>query len=149
MKYRKLRIAWSVAWGALCLLWVILWVRSYWWIDAFQHRYGKSGSATATSKFGVVHLIVMHQHPTAPITWRYWHASANAWLTSGQPQPELFHWNHSSNSFFAGFPHGLALVTTGLLAASPWIRWRFSLRTLLVAMTLIAVGLGVVVYAVR
>jgi len=29
MKYRKLRIAWSVAWGVVCLLLVALWVRSY------------------------------------------------------------------------------------------------------------------------
>jgi hypothetical protein len=31
------------------------------------------------------------------------------------------------------------------LAAVPWIDWRFSLRTLLVAMTLVAVLLGVLV----
>src|SRR5688572_29967946 len=29
MKYRKLRIAWSVAWGLLCLMLCVLWVRSY------------------------------------------------------------------------------------------------------------------------
>jgi hypothetical protein len=29
MKYRKLRIAWSIGWGVLCLLLVVLWVRSY------------------------------------------------------------------------------------------------------------------------
>jgi hypothetical protein len=29
MKYRKLRIAWSVAWGILCLLLIVLIVRSY------------------------------------------------------------------------------------------------------------------------
>jgi hypothetical protein len=28
---------------------------------------------------------------------------------------------------------------------SSWMRWRFSLRTLLIAMTLVAVGLGVIV----
>jgi hypothetical protein len=30
MKYRKLRIAWSVGSGILCLLRLVLWVRSYW-----------------------------------------------------------------------------------------------------------------------
>jgi len=29
MKFRKLRIAWSVAWGISCVLLVVLWVRSY------------------------------------------------------------------------------------------------------------------------
>jgi hypothetical protein len=36
MKYRNLRIAWSVAWGVVCLLLVVLWVRSYWWADAIN-----------------------------------------------------------------------------------------------------------------
>src|SRR5262245_56414702 len=33
MKYRKLRIAWSVAWGLLAVLVCVLWVRSYWHYD--------------------------------------------------------------------------------------------------------------------
>src|SRR5262245_40774927 len=32
---RGLRIAWSVWWGILCVLLVVLWVRSYWWRDEF------------------------------------------------------------------------------------------------------------------
>jgi hypothetical protein len=34
MKFRKLRIAWSVGWGLLAVLLVVLWVRSY------SHREG-------------------------------------------------------------------------------------------------------------
>jgi hypothetical protein len=34
MKYRKLRIAWSVTWGIACLLLVILWVRSFAYYEA-------------------------------------------------------------------------------------------------------------------
>ena len=30
MKHRKLRIAWSVAWGVVAVLLCVLWVRSYW-----------------------------------------------------------------------------------------------------------------------
>ena len=30
---RGLRIAWSVWWGILCVLLIVLWVRSYWWVD--------------------------------------------------------------------------------------------------------------------
>jgi hypothetical protein len=33
MRFRKLRIAFSVAWGVACVLMVVLWVRSYRWID--------------------------------------------------------------------------------------------------------------------
>ena len=33
VKFRKLRIAWSVFWGSLCLLMIAWWIRSYWWQD--------------------------------------------------------------------------------------------------------------------
>jgi hypothetical protein len=29
MRFRKLRIAWSVFWGIACVLLIVLWVRSY------------------------------------------------------------------------------------------------------------------------
>lgn len=33
MKYRKLRMGWSVGWGVVVVMLCVLWVRSYWWID--------------------------------------------------------------------------------------------------------------------
>jgi hypothetical protein len=42
------------------------------------------------------------------------------------------------------FPHWFAAVLTAMLAGVPWIRRRFSLRTLLIATTLVAVGLGTI-----
>ncbi len=36
-----------------------------------------------------------------------------------------------------------------VFATFPWIRWHFSLRTLLIAITLVAVVLGVLVWMVR
>ena len=33
MRFRKLRIAWSVVWGIACVLLIVLWVRSYWSVD--------------------------------------------------------------------------------------------------------------------
>jgi len=32
----------------------------------------------------------------------------------------------------------------GVVAAALWIRWRFTLRTLLIATTLVALGLGLI-----
>jgi hypothetical protein len=42
-------------------------------------------------------------------------------------------------------PHWLPLLVAAMLAAAPWFKWRFSLRTLLIATALVAVGLGMVV----
>jgi hypothetical protein len=39
-----------------------------------------------------------------------------------------------------------------LSTAAPWLRqlgWRFSLRTLLIATTLVAIGLGLIVWATK
>jgi hypothetical protein len=33
IRFRKLRIAWSVFWGSLCLLMITWWARSYRWQD--------------------------------------------------------------------------------------------------------------------
>ena len=45
MRYRKLRIAWSVGWGVVAVLLCVLWVRSYRWID----EVGVTGSSTELS----------------------------------------------------------------------------------------------------
>ena len=44
---------------------------------------------------------------------------------------------------------GFRVAICGTLAAAPWLRWRFSLRTLLIATTLVAVVLGVIVVSSR
>ena len=36
MRFRKLRIAWSVVCAIACVLLIALWVRSYWWMDDVQ-----------------------------------------------------------------------------------------------------------------
>jgi hypothetical protein len=53
-------------------------------------------------------------------------------------------WSNSS-----GMPIWFLIVLTSALATVPWIRWRFSLRTLLIATTLVAVVLGLIIYAAR
>jgi hypothetical protein len=42
MRFRKLRIAWSVACGIACVLLIALWVRSFWWWDTVGIVYGDS-----------------------------------------------------------------------------------------------------------
>ena len=42
--------------------------------------------------------------------------------------------------------HWLPALLFAAVAAIPWLRWRFSLRTLLIATTLVAVVLGLIVW---
>ena len=63
-----------------------------------------------------------------------------------EPNP-LFEYHILGNGFYTRFPHLLpilALATLSVAAALPQIRWRFSLRTLLIATTLVAVVLGLI-----
>jgi len=46
-------------------------------------------------------------------------------------------------------PIWLPILLLASLAVVPWMRWQFSLRTLLVATTLVAVVLGLAFYAAR
>jgi hypothetical protein len=47
---------------------------------------------------------------------------------------------------YATVPHWFLLMLAAGLAAAPWLRYRFSLRTLLIATTLVAVVLSLAVY---
>jgi hypothetical protein len=51
--------------------------------------------------------------------------------------------------FGVGCAYWLASMVSIAFAAGPWFHWRFSLRTLLIGMTLLAVVLGAIVYAMR
>jgi hypothetical protein len=65
------------------------------------------------------------------------------WMTLDIPDGYYPGVRHS----FIGCRHWLLVIVFAALAAAPWIRWsmRFSLRTLLIATTLVAVGLGIFV----
>jgi hypothetical protein len=59
----------------------------------------------------------------------------------------MFRFEHFS--FIA--PYWFLILLTAAIAAAPWLRWpkRFSLRTLLIATTLVAVVLGLIVAVLR
>jgi hypothetical protein len=50
---------------------------------------------------------------------------------------------------YVAMPYWFVAALIAVTAAVPWLRWRFSLRALLVVTTLVAVGLGLIVYIKR
>jgi hypothetical protein len=63
------------------------------------------------------------------------------------PSPQSFVFDFVPARKVIQFPDWLPLMFCTAAAIGPWLRWRFSLRTLLIATTLIAVVLGLAVYA--
>jgi hypothetical protein len=154
MRYRKLRIAWSVVWGVACVLLIALWVRSYWWADELRNPAG----TVAMSVQGKVHFSGAAEfYPHEQLGNGTYYLGMNLWLyhilIERRPSAAAYRHGYIVNSPTTKIvlPYLLIVGTTIFLAAAPWIRLssRFSLRTLLIATTLVAVVLGLIVWAAR
>jgi hypothetical protein len=152
MKLRKLRIAWSVGWGIAAVLLCVLWLRSHNWVEQVflpisQSTYFSAGSMPNAFRFGVV-----DKSPTN--TWAWLRVTTHGWLSLRDPKAPPW-----SGARFFGFsegrvaiPYWFGVLSLVAIATLPWVKEnarRFSLRTLLIGTTLVAVVLGVIVWAVR
>jgi hypothetical protein len=143
MKFRKLRIAWSVAWGIASILLCVLWVRSYRWVDVIavqqsSQRVVGIGSCNASIMIGA------SSDETFPLGT--WLVEPNLKPVKYLPWFEASFHSVSSEIYVPDWP---LIVLTASVAVAPWIRhlrWRFSLRTLLIATTLVAMVLGLIVW---
>jgi len=141
MKYRKLRIAWSVVCGIACVLLIALWVRSYTMLDQFIAQASSQRYVAIASNGGAIHLYTnkVNHYPT----W--------TWIAERTPHLEYPPWIKLKWTPYViqlYLPNWILLVLTTAVAAIPWVPWprRFTLRTLLIATTLVAVVLGLVVW---
>jgi len=165
MKNRKLRIAWSVAWGVACLLLIVLWVRSWDKRDELYVNYFGTRSVGGWSWYG---RIIVSAHAKTKATERFvtyvesgkpprGSATPSEWrVIRDKAERHLGYDRHffaidSRSAHCVLFPHWFLVASTAVFTAAPWLQpnWRFTLRTLLIATTLVAVGLGWLVYMLR
>jgi hypothetical protein len=142
-----------------CVLLVALWVRSYWWTDDIRWRVSETGTLLLHSAPGKLSLNwfrgkIWDWVWTTRSSQEYAREQeevAELLARAGRPmQPEssfAFRW--SDHHFYVRSPHWFLVTLFGISAALCGIPWpkRFSVRTLLIATTLVAVGLGMVVAA--
>jgi hypothetical protein len=149
MRFRKLRIAWSVACVNACLLLIVLWLRSYEWLDGFTVPASASSAVEAGTLPGVVAVGVRH----VTENFRIDHRPVAEWRTMHSGPSQLWGGTMLTQSTSAIYiPCWLLVLVSVILAGVPWRKTfgrRFSLRTLLIATTLIAVVLGLIVWAAR
>ena len=153
MRYRKLRIAWSVGWGLLAVLLCVLWVRSYWWWDNFSVAYSGTRCLFAASYRGKVVLHPYNRGPGEGLA--SWSLQAPHDVPDGDRNYDSnvrpFHWISMGNlppAFV--LPIWISILFLLSFSVLPWLTFkRFSLHTLLIAVTLGSIVFGLVVWMVR
>jgi hypothetical protein len=150
MRFRKLRIAVTVLSLTACVLLIALWVRSHKTSDMWRSNPIGGKCFNASSLLGQVKVAVFDVPPAGfrrlfPFGYKVSHVDKSmrvdeSWVGG----------KYSSGNFAVWMPHWLLALLVAVLAYMPWIRSlrRFSLRTLLIATTIVAVLLGAVVWAV-
>jgi hypothetical protein len=163
MTHRNFRIAWSVAWGVVAVLLFALYLRSGSWDDKFGFKFIGGRYIVFGSSFRKLTIDVSIQAP--PSSFRY------AWrMQSRRIAPSTFvDYPTIKSAGYVGalgfgygrfpllssviFPHWFVAIVAVVLAAVPYyfprLRWRFNLRTLLIATTLVALLLGIIVWMSR
>src|SRR6187200_553284 len=124
MRFRKLRIAWSVGCGLAAVLLIVLWVRSYWLYDLVFFP-GPHNIASMKGWLALDEKLIVVE---PPIITRFGYDLGKLKLSS-------ISGNLTPGGVGRYCPHWLLIVVIGQLAALPWLRWRFTLRTLLIATT--------------
>jgi hypothetical protein len=153
MNSRKLRIAWWALCAIAAALLCLMWVRSYWWIDSLDasntlahestfRLASVAGRTTLTLALNAADdddaLVVYNRVPIDPQT-RY----LEFWRV-------LFRIKFDEGRWLISVPYWLSLLAVAALAvAVPRLRWRFTLRTLLIAMAALSLLLWIVISALR
>jgi hypothetical protein len=141
---RKLHIAVSVFFGLVTVAVCVLWVRSY---DSGSFLYWHFGKYRAvlvgtTNGRAIVHTDTFR---IGQKRLKFISRGDACHIFRSQPLPTFAH--RIENGFQLVIPGWWVAFTTTLAAAAPWVQFRFSLRTLLIATTLVAVLLGFAVWA--
>jgi hypothetical protein len=147
VRFRKLRIAWSVLSGILCLLLIALWVISRSRYSGIEGHVGNQ-SFSVISSLGQMNIHLFTRKAVALLPWRF---SDSEFGIDEVVMPE--HWGFEIYPNRAGLSvyvsYWVLVLIAGIVFAAPWMPRRYSLRTLLIGMTVLAALLGVAIVALR
>jgi hypothetical protein len=155
---RMLRISFSAGCGIVCLLLVVLWVRSYAQGDYLYWNFFRVRSVVIGSTHGRVMGYSDRFTIGRPGVGRFRFLDRDSFFFAfGPPFSGKQSINYPSRSPIIygfrtfGVSHWLLVLISATLAVVPWLKrsWRFSLRTLLIITTFAALLLRAVVFAIR
>jgi hypothetical protein len=129
------------------VLLIVLWVRSYYRTDLLVGPWYWGGSFNLASMQGQVGLAVML---AATVSFGVVRDTSDRLFVNPEYCSQLgFRFSKNAVRRIAVIPYWFLLCATLPLPLVPWIRTRFSLRTILIGLTLVAVALGLVVLAAK
>ena len=151
---RYLRIAFSALCLIACGLLIALWVRSYWRTDSICGHVSATSVVCGKSNWGSLILGTCDQESWEQNwTLRTW-PSGKIDFQGWKQQPEIL-WGfgiyQDATDSWVMFPDLFLVIVMASMAATPWLKQfhQFSLLTLLIATTLVAVLLGLIVWSIR
>jgi len=130
MNYRKLRIAWSVGRGLLCLMLIGLWVRRYRRVDTADYN-----QLRLSSFYG--HVACRWVSPGIFPGFRYYWGKLDPSMPGYDRLIRGFKFQQQTAGFAAMLPNWFILLLLSMFAVGPWVPcvpWnsRYSLRALLI-----------------
>ena len=151
-RFLRLRIAVSVFFGVLTIAICVLWVRSLRQAVYLQESIWDVRAVTIYSFRGSATIDIIQ----ADLAWMVQFGSdlaanrqVNRWVQPNRDAIFALDVRYFPTSLVIRTPHWFLAILCAALGALPWISYRFSLRTLLIATALVAVVLGIVGYAIR
>jgi hypothetical protein len=122
MRFRKLRVAWSVVWGVVAALLCVLWVRSYWHMDIVAIP-SPPKRLMAASYYGRIYWskVALDRAVSKPSAVDSF-SIHDDWTLLQQVIDDLF-----ADGTFHNVRHVFWVLAAGTLAAVPWAesKWRF------------------------
>src|SRR5689334_23838883 len=150
MRFRKLRIAWSVVFGVAGILVFVLWVRSYYVSDSAFMRVSTMTGYNFTSMQGQLTL----RRETINGTGFYANMGTLEWVWNRFPPGAflryrtIFGYDLRELPYFMVFPYWAPALMFVVLSAAPILIHRtifqFSLGRLLIVTALVALALGAI-----
>src|SRR5689334_25278648 len=113
MKYRKLRIAWSVVWGVVAVLLIVLWIRSALCEDHVFVPIGGPHYIVAASLYGHLGVGLSNTSPSDSLVWIT--NSVDEWPAL----PTIVYTDHSLM-----IAHWVPVLLSCFATACPWLPFR-------------------------
>src|SRR6476659_8348295 len=123
MRFRKLRIAWSVFWGIVCLLLIALWVRSYWKYDCVSRLDTSQILTSLESRSASISFAQVDYAKTLPIlmvthAWKWESSEPGIEVDTNTPSPS-FEWSRIPFASAVRVPHWFPVLISAALATVP------------------------------